>query len=318
MTPRIHSQILGATLSMALLVPLAAWPAPAAPSPAPTAAADLFQSELTEWQTHRDTRLRSADGWLTLVGLDWLKEGDNVVGSAKDATVKLPDGKAPAKAATLVVAKDQVTFRPEPGSAFTVEGKPVTEPLALLPDSDAKGPTMVDLGALSFYVIARNGKLAVRVKDSESATRTNFKGVERFTPDPSWRVIAHFEPYPAGKKLQVPTILGTVDAMTEPGALVFERNGQKYRLDAVLEEGETDLFIIFGDQTNRKDTYGGGRFLYAKPADSDGHVMLDFNRSYNPPCVFTPYATCPLPPPQNKLPVRIEAGEKMYGKGFHG
>jgi uncharacterized protein (DUF1684 family) len=167
---------------------------------------------------------------------------------------------------------------------------------------------------VSFYVINRNDRLAVRVKDSESPTRNGFQGVEAFPADPSWRVNAHFEAYPPGRTLQVPTILGTVDTMAEPGAVVFEHGGKTYRLDTVLEEGETDLFIIFGDLTNRHETYGGGRFLYAKPADAQGTVMLDFNRAYNPPCVFTPYATCPLPPPQNKLSVRVEAGEKMYGK----
>jgi uncharacterized protein (DUF1684 family) len=277
-------------------------------------AADTFQKELAEWKAGRTERLHSPTGWLTLIGLDWLKEGDNLVGSAPDAVVKLPADRAPARAAHLTLAGGKITLTAESKVAFTIDGKPAAGPVELRSDEHAAEPSMVALGSVSFYVISRNDRLAVRVKDSESPTRTGFQGVESFPADPSWRVNARFEPYPSGKTLQVPTILGTVDTMAEPGAVVFERDGKTYRLDTVLEEGETDLFIIFGDLTNRHETYGGGRFLYAKPADAKGMVMLDFNRAYNPPCVFTPYATCPLPPPGNKLSVRVEAGEKMYGK----
>ncbi len=298
-------------LSFALpILGTAACRAADAPAPAP----DTFQKELAEWKAGRSERLHSPTGWLTLIGLDWLKEGDNAVGSAPDAVVKLPADRAPARAGRLTLAGGKVTFTPETKVAFTVDGKPLTAPVELRSDEHAAEPSLVALGSVSFFVISRNGRLGVRVRDSASPTRTAFTGVESFPPDPTWRVDARFEPYPPGRTLQVPTILGTVDSMAEPGAVVFEHDGKSYRLDTVLEEGETDLFIIFGDLTNRHETYGGGRFLYAKPADANGRVMLDFNRSYNPPCVFTPYATCPLPPPQNKLPVRIEAGEKMYGK----
>jgi uncharacterized protein (DUF1684 family) len=310
MSTRQHIRRTPALLALATLA-FAALPAlRAADAPAP----DTFQKELGEWKTRRDTRLRAPDGWLSLIGLDWLAEGDNTIGSAPDAVVKLPANRAAAKVGHLTLASGKVTLVAAPGSGFTVDGKPVTAPVELRSDAHAAEPSVVALGTVSFFVIDRNGRLAARVKDSESPTRTGFQGIERFPDDPTWRVEAKFEPYPAGRTLQVPTILGTVDRMAEPGAVVFEHGGATYRLDAVLEEGETDYFIIFGDLTNRHETYGGGRFLYAKPVDASGHVMLDFNRAYNPPCVFTPYATCPLPPAQNKLPVRIEAGEKMYGK----
>jgi uncharacterized protein (DUF1684 family) len=282
----------------------------AADAPGP----DTFQAELDAWKAGRSERLHSPTGWLTLIGLDWLQEGDNLVGSAPDAVVKLPADRAPARAAHLALAGGKVTFTAEPQVAFTVDGKPAVGPVELRSDEHAGEPSLVALGSVSFYIISRNDRLAVRVKDSQSPKLTGFTGIESFPADPSWRVNARFEPYPPGKTLQVPTILGTVDTMAEPGAVVFERDGKTYRLDTVLEEGETDLFIIFGDLTNRHETYGGGRFLYAKPADANGRVMLDFNRAYNPPCVFTPYATCPLPPAGNKLSVRVEAGEKMYGK----
>jgi hypothetical protein len=139
-----------------------------------------------------------------------------------------------------------------------------------------------------------------------------FTGMEYFPIAPEWRLTARFEPYTPAKTIPIPNVFGRLEDSPSPGSLVFTVDGREYRLDPVLETGETDLFIIFGDQTNGRETYGAGRFLYAKPAGPDGTTVLDFNKSYNPPCVFTPYATCPLPPPQNKLPFRIPAGEKRY------
>ena len=152
----------------------------------------------------------------------------------------------------------------------------------------------------------------MRVKDKESPTLRAFHGIENFPADPKWRVEARFEPYDPPRPVRVPNILGTVDTESCPGALVFEIDGKSYRLDPVVERGETDLFVIFGDRTNGHGTYGAGRFLYAA-APVGGRTVLDFNKAYNPPCVFTPYATCPLPPAENKLPIPIEAGEKAYG-----
>lgn len=275
-----------------------------------------FLSELEAWRTERDARLRSADGWLSLVGLAWLDEGENTLGSEPNAKVALPQGKTAAHAGTLVRHGDRVRLVPAPGAGLMVGGQPA-EPTELLADSDAGGPTAVTAGSVSFFVIHRGDRVGVRIKDSQARTRLEFVGIESFPPDPSWRVVAHFEPYDPPKRIPIPTELGTVDSMVSPGALVFEHGGTKLRLDAVLEEGETDLFLIFGDPTNRKETYGAGRFLYAKPADASGTTVLDFNRAYNPPCAFTPYATCPLPPPQNKLAVRVEAGEKRYAKAMH-
>jgi uncharacterized protein (DUF1684 family) len=169
---------------------------------------------------------------------------------------------------------------------------------------------------VSFYPISRQGRLAIRVKDPETDARRAFRGLTYFPVDPSWRIEARVEDNAAPKPITVPNVLGAETSEPSPGTLVFERGGKTYRLTPVLEEGETDWFVIFGDATNGHDTYGAGRFLYVPPA-VDGRTVIDFNKAYNPPCVFTDYATCPLPPPQNRLPIRVEAGEKEYSHGGH-
>src|SRR5262249_8004586 len=180
--------------------------------------------------------------------------------------------------------------------------------------TDAEGePTVLEHGRIRFYVIRRGTRLGVRVKDTGSAALAAFHGIDSYPIDFHWRFDAHFDAYDPPKTIPVPNILGTVDSARSPGAVVVTLGGRDCRIDAVKESGTDELFLIFGDQTNGEETYGGGRFLYAAPPDKNGRVVLDFNKAYNPPCVFTPYATCPLPPAGNRLPVRIEAGEKKYG-----
>ncbi len=172
---------------------------------------------------------------------------------------------------------------------------------------------MLAHGSLSFYLIKRGARLGVRVKDREASTLKEFKGVPTFAVNPLWRLVARFEPYDPPRKIDVPNILGSTEADESPGAVVFDVKGEKFRLEAVKEDDSGELFLIFGDKTNGTETYGGGRFLYTLPP-KDGTVVVDFNQAINPPCVFTPYATCPLPPAPNRLPIRIPAGEKAYGK----
>ncbi len=278
-------------------------------SPFPEAA---HRPEWEQWRTRRLESLRREDGWLSLIGLFWLQEGENSVGSDPGNRIVLPAGKSPARIGSILLEKGSVSVRAEPESGLTADGKPVTS-MPLATDAGAGPATVLQRGSISFYAIARGSKLGVRVKDSDAETRRNFRGIETFPYDERYRVEARFEPYVPAREIAVPNVLGTVEKEPSPGALVFELDGKTYRLDPVLETGETDLFVIFGDQTNGHETYGGGRFLYAKPAVG-GKTILDFNRAYNPPCVFTPYATCPLPPKQNKLPIRVEAGEKTYGE----
>jgi uncharacterized protein len=262
------------------------------------------EQEVMAWKERRATRLQAEDGWLSLVGLHWLTEGENELKIPHEGT------KAPGK----VVMKDGVVTL-TPAVPMTIAGQPVTGPVVLADDSAKDGPTIVQAGTVRFQVIKREPRYALRVKDSQAETRTQFKGLEYYPIDPKWRVEARFEPYQPMKKIPIDDVTGRKSDSDSPGALVFTIDGKEYRLDPVLEEGSEDLFIIFRDATSKDTTYGAGRYLYAKPAGPDGKVIVDFNKAYNPPCAFTPYATCPLPPAQNRLPIRIEAGEKKYAGG---
>jgi uncharacterized protein (DUF1684 family) len=267
------------------------------------------RAEIVAWQTRRLSRLTAPDGWLSLSGLWWLAPGDNSVGTAADNRIVLPQGAGSAHAGVLKLAGTGVSAILTPEARVSIGDKPVTT--ADLASDGGGDPTILTAGSVSFFVIERQRRLGVRVKDSEAPTRKNFTRLEYYRIDPSWRFEAKFEPYNPPKKISVPTELGTPEVDISPGALVFERDGKTYRLDPVLEQGSADLFIIFGDKTNGSATYGAGRFLYA-PMPTNGRTVVDFNKAYNPPCAFTPYATCPLPPAQNHLPFEVTAGEKKY------
>ena len=255
------------------------------------------RNDIMKWQTERSQRLQREDGWLSLVGLHWLAEGEN----------------KPIPGVTLVRQGDVVTL--QPGPEMQIDGKPVTAPVALANDTAEKGPAIVQMGTKRFNVIKRGERYGLRVKDSQAETRTHFQGLDYFDVDPKWRVEARLEPYNPPKNIPITDVTGMTSDNHAPGALVFTVDGKEYRIDPIVEEGSTDYFIIFKDATSRDATYPAGRYLYASPAGKDGKVIVDFNKAYNPPCAFTPFATCPLPPPQNRLPVRVEAGEKKYRGG---
>lgn len=268
------------------------------------------EEEILRWRQHRVTRLTGPDGWLCVVGLSWLHEGGNTVGSDPRSEVVIPADHGGARLGAIIVDRGTAvaSFRPDAG--VTYEGRPVGT-LTMKDDSTGE-PTVLRLGSLSLHVIRRADDLAVRIKDDESPARRAFTHIDYYPIDPRWRIEARFERYDPGRTVAVPTVLGAEESYSVPGAVVFRHGDDAHRLDVFLEEGETDLFVVFGDLTNGSETYGGGRFLYAPPPAEDGIVVVDFNKAYNPPCVFTPFATCPLPIPQNKLQVRVEAGEKLY------
>jgi uncharacterized protein len=275
-----------------------------------------YPADLKKHRTDRETRLKREDGWLTLVGLFWLDPGANTFGSAKTNKIVMP-AKAPAQMGTLSLADGRVTLAPDPGATLSVDGKPVTGPVELKPDVSEGGPTRVTFGGMHFLVIKRGERFGIRVRDPENPARVHFKGLDYYTPDERWRVTARLEPHDPPKRIPITNIVGMTSEEASPGSLVFELNGQTHRLDPIIEEGSDDLFIIFRDGTSRDTTYPAGRYLYATAPGPDGKVIVDFNKAYNPPCAFTPFATCPLPPLQNRLPVRVEAGEKNY-KEAHG
>ena len=319
-------------LASALLcwaVPLALGAAAQEGAPAPDPAA--YQKEVAAWRADRIASLKRPDGWLSDVGRFRIEEGESLVGSDPAAQVVLPAGKAPAFVGTLLRHGDAVKFVPAPALAATVTaerhrmgdhgliepapaGAPVVGPLLLSDDNTEEGPTVVHVGSISFYVIRRFDKLLVRVKDSQASGIAAFQGIDSFPASAEWRVVARYEAYNPPKPVTITNVLGETEEAGASGAVVFQRGGQTVRIDAFEESGGR-LFLIFGDQTNAFETYGAGRFIDTDQAPRDGHVVVDFNKAFNPPCAVSAYAVCPLPPKQNRLPLQVKAGEKTYHPG---
>jgi uncharacterized protein (DUF1684 family) len=274
----------------------------------------IERASVAEWRQHRIATLTSDTGWLTLAGLFWLKEGDNTFGRAPSNALVLDNPSLADSAGSFVVSGHAVRFVARPGSGVTHNGEPVSSlELVADPASDA---TVLASGALRFFVIERSGNLGVRVRDLNNPHRQNFRGLEYFPVSTDWAFEARFEPYEPHQHIKIVNILGMEDDMDSPGAVVFSKDGHDYRLDTVLENpDDKELFIMFADRTSGHETYGAGRFMYV-PLPRNGHTRVDFNKAYNPPCSFNDFATCPLPPYQNRLTLRIDAGEKKYA-GSH-
>lgn len=272
---------------------------------------EAYTRELDEWHADRVARLKSPTGWLSVAGLFWLKDGINTFGSDSTNDFVFPWGKIAQKAGSFLVKDGTVVFVRATDADIKVNESKVDTYTVYQPDSaSGKVPQMVS-GSLTWFVIRRDNLLGIRLRDSESPEVGKFTGIDRYAPDPSWRIEATLERAAAGKTIDIVNVLGQTIAQPSPGTLVFEREGTTYRLDAILE-GE-ELFVIYGDPTNGKETYGSGRYLYCSMPGPDGKTIIDFNKSINPPCAFTPYATCPLPPKQNLMPTEVLAGEKDYG-----
>ncbi|MBS0458268.1 MAG: DUF1684 domain-containing protein [Proteobacteria bacterium] len=295
-----------------VLSTMTAHAAPIPPIVATPGAVPAFVQQTTQWRQQRLDGLRAPDGWLSLVGLHWIEPGRHTLGSAAGSDLHLNVG--PAALGTLTLSNGKSVFNADPSAAATIDGKPATGAVTLRTDTtdDPRGPSIVAFnhGSANFQVIERAGKFALRVKDANASTRTHFSGLTYYDADPAWRIVAKFEPHPKGRTMPIASVINTIEPMANPGVVVFAKDGKTYRLEA-LDEGDGQLFLIFADRTSGKTTYGAGRFLYADPP-KDGVTVVDFNRSYNPPCVFTHYATCPLPPPENRLDLSIAAGEKKY------
>ncbi|MGB6686405.1 MAG: DUF1684 domain-containing protein [Terracidiphilus sp.] len=287
----------------------------AAPSPSPASDAAWRQSVLA-WRTARDREISAPDGWLTLVGLDWLKPGANSIGAAADCQIRVR-AQAPAHLGLLTVSGNVVQLLAPAGgfpADLTVDGAPAREgPLTVEGDK----PSTIAWHGLSMVVLERGGRYALRTKDADSPARTGFKGLHWYEPDPRFRVTAQWTPFTPPRTEKIPTVIGATLDLPSPGVAEFSIQGKPYRLQPVIEGGdEHQLFFILRDETSTTSTYGGGRFLHtALPdhgLDQPGALVIDFNQLYNPPCAYTPYATCPLPPEENRLPVPIPAGEQRY------
>lgn len=264
--------------------------------------ANNYIRETQQWREKREAALRAEDGWLTLIGLVWLKEGENRIGSALGSDINLPAG-FPEHAGTIVQRGDTVRFIP--ASPAMLNGKPAGE--SQLRTDKSGSPDIIGIGGLKLHIIDRENGLGVRIKDPESEARRNFQGLSWYPVNSEWKIRARLVSAP--KKIEFEAQAGGKQEMTSPGYVEWEHEGKKLRLTPVTEGDR--LWFIFRDKTAGVTTYPAARFLYAD-APKDGIVTVDFNRAYNPPCVFTPYATCPLPPPENRLNISVEAGEKMY------
>lgn len=273
------------------------------------AARQAYEREIRDWRATRQERLLRPDGWLSLVGLHWITPGTTFVGSAKENGTRLSLG--PDQLGMLTLEKNgSARLRLAEGAEVLVDGEPAEGEVALVSDADGK-PTVVafNRGDASFVLIERSGRHALRVRNAMARTRTSFPGIDYFEINPDFRFEARFEAHPPGKTIDIVNMLGMVEPMANPGRVVFEKDGVSHSLEA-LDEGDGQLFFVFADRTSGHETYAASRMLYAAPAGKDGTTVLDFNRAYNPPCAFTPYSTCPMPPPENRLDLRIEAGEK--------
>ena len=307
MTQEIKNRNNKFTLAAALVVLLSALFVLGAARPeAPDAA---YVQSFEKWKADEIADLK--ENWLPLVGLFWLKPGVNTFGS--DATNAVVFPKGPQHAGEFDLAGKEVTLKLLPDVRATTSGKPVIT--AKLEPDTSENVTRVDLESLRFHVIVRRERVGIRLLDIDSAAARNFKGMIFFPLDMSYRVTASWLPGDGKQTIAIPNVLGDVTAQPIPGVAVFKVNGAELKLTALSGDAKTGFFFVFNDLTAKSDTYPGGRFLHTGPV-VDGHVVLDFNRAYNPPCAVTPYATCPLAPKENRLAIAIPAGEK-FDKAAH-
>jgi uncharacterized protein (DUF1684 family) len=278
-----------------------------------------WQRDLIAWRAQHATDLQKPDGWLSLAGLEWLDPGDNSFGSAAGNKIHLPAG-GPEHLGVLHLAGTVVTLNPPSGGfpqGFLIDGKPAqSQELHTDSESDKHNPRMT-ISALNVYVVHRGGRFALRIKDAHSAALVGFHGLTWYAPDATYRVTARWIPYTPPKSVTLATLIGTSYAQPVPGAAEFKLAGKTYQLEPVLEDpAVAKLFFILRDTTSTSTTYGACRFLYTGfpdyGLDKPGELVLDFNHLENPPCAYTPYATCPLPPPGNRLAIPLPVGEQRY------
>ena len=278
---------------------------------------DDAKNEVLKWRAEHEARFCSPTGWLALTGHYWLRPGDNRVGSSEDCVVQLPADAAQGLAGVFKLNDNKVVLSISSGGPLLVDGKEATQaslPIdATLPESDCA--VKLEIGdRLRLQLVRRAGRMAVRVRDSQSELIKSFTGKHWFDVDSQYRVLAKYHRFEQPKSLKIINVKGDEVDSKIAGSLEFQLKGQTYQLDAI-EEGPDSLFVIFKDRTNGKSTYGAGRFVdVSLPADKDGNVVIDFNKTYSPPCAWSPHTLCPLPPKQNHLPIEIEAGEKKISK----
>ena len=265
-----------------------------------------WQEDVEAWRSARVASLTKPHGWLSLIGMEWLKNGENTIGSAEDNSIVLPHG--PKYIGSFKLSDEKIEFTPVKGVQINVDDKAIESTIPVYMDS-SDDTTVFTIDSFLFYVIER-GKPALRIKDSASQDIKNFKGIEYFPLDENFLVEAEFIPYEPVKEIEIINVLGLLSKETALGKLSFDIKGQNYKLDVM--DADDEFYIIFADKTSGRTTYGPGRFLYVNKPTANNMTTINFHKAYNPPCAFSDYSTCPLPPPQNRIPVFIEAGEKKY------
>jgi len=251
---------------------------------------ESYQESIDRWHVERVSGLKKEHGWLSLIALNWMKEGENLI----------------AGIGTITIVNGTLHLKVNSGAAGKLNGKEFTSGV-ITADKDK-----ISVGPKAVAVIQRGGRYAVRVWDAETPARKNFNGIERYSVDAKWKITAKWIPYDVPKKVEIPTVIpDLIQEGIAPGIALLTIDGNEYRLEPTIEEESDELFFVFSDKTNGRETYGAGRFLYSD-MPNNGIVILDFNKAYNPPCAFTDFATCPVPTPGNRLPVRVTAGEKNF------
>ena len=270
-----------------------------------------FLADNAAWREQRKNELIAPDGWTCLVGLHWIELKSHFIGSGPGSGIKLAVG--PAKLGMITQQDKRVFLTPERGTDLTYNGEPLKGRVELESDRDAQPSTIgFDEGKGLLTVIERGGRHALRVKHADAESRTQFVGLDYWPVNEDWRIEGRFIPHPPGKTLTIVDVIGVANESPNPGVVEFQRDGVTFRLEALGQAGGP-LFFVLADRTSGHGSYPAGRFLDAD-APQAGKVVLDFNRAYNPPCAFTPYATCPLPPAENRLDLLVDAGEKAYAK----
>lgn len=278
---------------------------------AQAAAGMAFEQSEQAWRDQRRATLLAPDGWASLIGLNWIEPGSHYVGSAPGNGIHLLMG--PSQMGMVQLQDGRVRFVPDASATLTLDGQPLVAATTLRTDIDPQGASVIgfDEGRGQAMVIQRNRRYALRVKHADAPSRARFTDLDYWPADAGWKVQGRFIANPKGRTLEIANIIGGVDAMPNPGVVEFQRDGKTYRIQA-LDEGQGALFLVFADRTNGQGSYGAGRFLDAPLPDAQGRVTLDFNQARNPPCAFTAFATCPLPPTENRLDLAVTAGEKAY------
>jgi uncharacterized protein len=276
----------------------------------PQLEAKAYEDSIAAFHQRRTKLIAGPEGWATHVGLWWLKPGLNRIGTDSSFAIVLPANRSPRIIGDVVVEGDSARFTPARGVAIRVDSQSVGAPITLHSDVEGK-QTVLRTGPLIISYITRSNRKAIRVKDTLHAARTTFAGHEYFPTDMAWRVTARFVPKEKPDSMNIIDVLGIETRMAWPGELRFRAQGREHVLQVIREPEDhgKQLFVMFKDSTNAKETYPAMRYVWVAPPDSLGRTILDFNQSYSPPCAFTEYATCPLPPPGNTLALRVTAGE---------